>query len=404
MTTETDATLRGLLRHLIDFGPLSRPELGEGVGLARATTSSLVNDLMRRGLVGEIPTPPQGRRGRPTTLLDVDDDRYASLGLEIGLDRILVAAYTPRGGQLLRVERPAEPEPGNPRALLRVAAGALREVADSVAATGRIPLGAGVCVPGLVDASSGTVKYVPSLGWHDVALRAGVADALGGAALGGSVLVDSDANYAALAERRARLRDGAAGTSLVYLTGTYGISAGIITGDRLWRGARGLAGDVGHIMLDPGGKRCVCGRSGCFETRAGLAGIVRTALAGHRRRGPARSLADAVEETVRLAQRGDSTVLDALAEAGRWLGRGAAVVSALLDPGAVVLGGHYARLAPWMLDPAREAYAAAVLTPGGEAPGLEVSMLGPWGPVEGAALSVLLALTEGSLPLPDPVS
>ena len=155
-------------------------------------------------------------------LLDLDDDRFAVTGVEIGFDRVLVAVYSLRGRALLRVERSVEVDAINPRALLRQAAGVLYEALDPVEDDNRTLLGVGVSVAGLVDASSGTIKYAPSLGWRDIALSAGVTEAVGGRA---PVLLDSTANFAALAERRHRGRNGSALDSLVYLTGTYGISA-----------------------------------------------------------------------------------------------------------------------------------------------------------------------------------
>jgi predicted NBD/HSP70 family sugar kinase len=386
----TDKTVLAVLRHLVEHGPLSRPDLGSGVGFARATTSAMVNDLMRSGLVAEIAAPrpagARGARGRPVTLLDLDDKRYAVTGLEIGADRVLAAVYSLRGRELLRIERPADVDAVNPRALLRRAATVLHEALEVVGEDSRRLLGVGVSVAGLVDASSGTIKYAPSLGWRDVALQAGVA------------------NFAALAERRQRLRDGVDAGSLVYLTGTYGISAGIITAGRLWRGERSLAGEVGHLIVEAEGRKCVCGRRGCFETRAGLSAIVADALGGaagrsRRRREPA-TLTAGLNEIVSLAQAGDAGVVDALAEAGRWIGRGAALVCAILDPRVVVLGGDYARLAPWLLAPAREAFQDSLLMPETEMQQLEVSVLGPWAPAEGAALAVLLSIVDGDRELP----
>ena len=401
MTAGQDAPVHSVLRQLIERGALSRPELGAAVGLGRATTSSVVNDLMRRGLVAEIATPPSGTRGRPVTLLDLDDDRYAVTGMEIGFDRILAAVYTLRGREILRVERSAEAESVNPRALLRRAAMVLQEALDVVEQDSRELLGVGVSVAGLVDAASGTIKYAPSLGWRDLALSAGVTEALGGRA---PVLIDSTANFAALAERRYRARGGEEESSLVYLTGTYGISAGIITGGRLWRGERGMAGEVGHLTVEADGLRCVCGRRGCFETRAGMSAIMDTALAAagtprRASRAPA-TLSAGVDDVASLAQREDPGVLRALAEAGRWVGSGAALVCAMLDPHSVVLGGYYARLAPWLLGPARETFAGALLLPEAGREQLEVSALGAWAPAEGAAHAVLLSLLDGSRELP----
>ena len=396
-----DKTALTVLRHLVDHGPLSRPELAAGVGLGRAATSTITNDLMRRSLVSEIATPPSGTRGRPVTLLDLDDDRYAITGIEIGFDRILAAVYTLRGRELVRIERPAEADAVNPRALLRRAAMVLHEALDLVEEDRRTLLGVGVSTAGLVDASSGTIKYAPSLGWRDIALSAGVTEALGDRA---PVLIDSAANCAALAELRNRRRGGARESSLVYLTGTYGISAGIITGGRLWRGERGMAGEVGHLTVEADGLRCACGRRGCLDTRAGMSAIADAALAGattaRRAARVPTTLSAGLDQVAALAQAGDQGALDALGLAGRWLGRGAALVSAMLDPYSVVLGGHYARLAPWLLAPAREAFRDALLLPNTDREQLEISTLGAWAPPEGAALAVLHSYTDGEREFP----
>ena len=401
MPADQDKTVLTVLRRLVDRGPLSRPEVGADVGLARATTSAAINDLMRRGLVAEIAMPSDGRRGRPVALLDLDDDHFAVTGVEIGFDRVLAAVYSLRGRELLRVERSAEADAINPRALLRRAATVLHEALDSVEEDGRRVLGVGVSVAGLVDATSGTIKYAPSLGWRDVALSAGVTEALGGRA---PVLIDSNANFAALAERRHRQRIGTKESSLVYLSGTYGISAGIIAGGRLWRGERGMAGEVGHLIVEADGLRCVCGRRGCFETRAGLSAIIDAAVAAsaapRRARNPSTTVAAGLDEIVAVAQAGEVGVIEALAEAGRWVGRGAALVSAMLDPQVVILGGHYARLAPWLLAPARAAFRDALLLPGTDGEQLEISALDAWAPAEGAALAVLLSVADGAHELP----
>jgi predicted NBD/HSP70 family sugar kinase/biotin operon repressor len=398
---ETEKSLLAALRRLIGRSPISRTELGEALGLSRATISPIVNDLMRRGLIAEVSAAPKGGRGRPVSLLDLDDENFAVAGLEIGSDRVLAAVYSLRGRQLLRTERAAQADAVNPRALLRHAATVLHEALGAVEQDARRLLGVGVSVAGLVDATSGTIKYAPTLGWRDVALKAGVVEALGGRA---PVLLDNDANFAALAEQRLRRRAGQGAESLVYLTGTYGISAGIIAGGNLWRGERGLAGEVGHLIVEAEGRPCVCGRRGCLDTRAGLSAIITGGLehAESQRRaalGPA-GVSAGVDQLVSLARIGDTGVTAALADAGAWLGRGAALVSALIDPRTVVLGGHYARLAPWILAPAREAFRTALLMPAPEYEQLEVSALDSWAPAEGAALAALFAVADGEHPLP----
>jgi predicted NBD/HSP70 family sugar kinase len=195
-----------------------------------------------------------------------------------------------------------------------------------------------------------------------------------------------------------------------------------MAGDRMWRGARGLAGEVGHLILEPGGQRCVCGRRGCFETRAGVhailaaaglesktladdgpAALTRHDLPGSAARYPApatTALSAAVDELVRRAEAEDPRTVAALADAGNWLGIGAAAVCAILDPRLVVLGGHYTRLAPWMLTSVRTAFVASLLVTEVDPPQIEQSVLGAWGSVEGAALAVLEQMLDGIRPLP----
>ena len=117
------------------------------------------------------------------------------------------------------------------------------------------------------------VALAPNLGWRDVPLARRLSTALDPWSV--PVSVDNDANLAALAEYTSGV---AAGTpDLVYLTGEVGVGGGIIVDGRLLRGADGFSGEVGHLPVDPGGTRCGCGRYGCWETKVGLAALVRMA-------------------------------------------------------------------------------------------------------------------------------
>ncbi|MEV4461971.1 ROK family protein, partial [Microbispora sp. NPDC049633] len=150
----------------------------------------------------------------------------------------------------------------------------------------------------------------------------------------------------------------AAGTpDLVYLTGEVGVGGGIISGGRLLGGADGFAGEVGHVMVDPSGESCRCGRVGCWETKVGLAALVRMATPD-RAYGTGRQLVrDPEERLAEIEQRraeGDPRVEAALAEVGRWLGLGAATLVNLFNPRVIVLGGYFARLADRLIPAAQE--------------------------------------------------
>lgn len=128
----------------------------------------------------------------------------------------------------------------------------------------------GVGVPGRVDAATGDVTFAVNLGWQHLPLGRRLA-----AALGVRCVVENDVRAAAVGLHREARYQGV--DDLVYLGIGTGISAGVVLDGRLHRGIRGLAGEVGHVVLDPSGAPCACGLHGCFETIAGGAGIARAA-------------------------------------------------------------------------------------------------------------------------------
>ena len=168
------------------------------------------------------------------------------------------------------------------------------------------------------------------------------------------LLLDNEANLAARAEVEAPGRAGV--RDLVLLTGVVGVGAGVVTAGRLLRGVRGFAGEVGHLQLDPGGRRCGCGRRGCWETVAGLDALL-VGRRGRRRpraRPDARPRGAARARSTARAEAGDRRTLEALDRTAEWLGAGAGVLVNLFDPGLLVLGGYFALLGPWLAEPLRQ--------------------------------------------------
>jgi predicted NBD/HSP70 family sugar kinase len=191
----------------------------------------------------------------------------------------------------------------------------------------------------------------PNLDWHDLPLAARLTAAL---PPGLRVVVDNDANLAALAEHTYGVAAGS--RDLVYLTGEVGVGGGVISDGRLLRGNDGFSGEVGHLPVDPAGRRCGCGRIGCWETKVGLAELVR-AITPDRAYGldpgPLRIPEERVAELHRRLAAGDPVALAAVVEVGRWLGLGGAILVNLVNPRVLVLGGYFATLADWLIPPAR---------------------------------------------------
>src|SRR5690606_729288 len=170
-----------------------------------------------------------------------------------------------------------------------------------------------------------------------------------------------------------------------------GIGAALVVGGRLFTGARGLAGELGHMPVHPDGPPCSCGARGCLEQYAAKAAVLRAAglpAAG------AGSAVDGVRFLAARAREGDARTARALREAGQALGTALAGAVNLLDPAAVVLGGAYAELGEWLVPPMRRELAARVTVRPWDPEALTVSELGRRGPLLGAALATVRSVLE----------
>jgi predicted NBD/HSP70 family sugar kinase len=327
-------------------------------------------------------------------MLVLESRPYAAVGLEVGADHVAAVALDLAGDRLLSWRR-AYPGlgAGTGRAEAAVAALAGR-VVTKLTAQGRRILGLTVAVPGPVTTAGG-VRFAPHLGWSDLDLLPALTKALHRPDY--PVVVDNDANLAALAEHR---HGPHAGTpDLVALIGGVDIGAGIIADGRLVRGGQGFAGRIGHLQLDPGGPLCRCGRRGCLETYAGLPALVRAALPDTDADGPVTDFAPELERMAALARSGDEAAGTALTEAGSRLGQAVSVLADVLDPRVVVLGGAFATLSDWLL-PAVEAEVKARAVAPGEAGHVAVSTLEPGSAATGGAALALDRLEAGHLPVP----
>ncbi|MGO2930945.1 ROK family protein [Microbacterium sp.] len=200
----------------------------------------------------------------------------------------------------------------------------------------------GVGIPGLVDAASGRVLHAVNLGVESLELAR-----LARAELGIPVALENDVNAAALGA--AALRGADVGTSMAYLNLGTGVAAGIVTEDGLWRGARGTAGEVGHISVDPAGRVCTCGQRGCIETLCGGGALARAW--GRRGSLPVRDIFDA-------ADGGDTEAMLLRADLARGAAAAVRVLILSADVETVVIGGGLTALGDRLGDGIRRALIA----------------------------------------------
>lgn len=366
-----------VLRHLGARGARSRAGIAADTGLNKATVSSLVAELVDRGLVREGEVDRAGAVGRPGKSVELDGRCVGGIGVEINVDYltalVLDLTRTVLFEQRVALDVQALPPGDVLDAVAELTARAVRECRRRDV----LPVGVTVAIPALVDVEGGVVAFAPNLHWRDVPVVRGMTERLTGL-LGEHpvpIRVANDANLAALGEYA---MGGVAGTpDLVYLTGEIGVGGGVISGGRLLGGAEGFSGEVGHIQLDPAGHECGCGRRGCWETLVGMAGMLRLAAdADDPVSDPSLDLEQRLDMIRRRAETGDRRTLDALAEVGAGLGVGASILINFVNPRVVVLGGYFARLGPYLLGPMMAELRSRVIAPDIGGCRVELSTLG----------------------------
>lgn len=190
------------------------------------------------------------------------------VGVDIGGSKVAVLVVAADGAVLAR--RSVAAASSEPDEAIAQVTGVIRDAVAEAGATMADVEAVGLGVPGRVDTASGDVTFAVNLGWQHLPLGRRLA-----ASLGVPCVVENDVRAAAVGlHRDAQFRGR---DDLVYLGIGTGISAGVVLDGRLHRGVRGLAGEIGHVVLDPDGRACACGLRGCFETIAGGAGIARAA-------------------------------------------------------------------------------------------------------------------------------
>lgn len=377
-----------VLRHVRDAGPRSRARIATETGLNKATVSSLVAELVERGLLGEGDAE-RGSVGRPGQSVVIDGRGVCGIGAEVNVDYVAVLALDLSGDVVIERRLPLDTAKLGSAVVLDHLASLLAEALDAVSARGAQPVRMTLALPGLVDAGTGILRVAPNLGWTSVPIVQEVSDRLGRPPY--PLLVDNEANLAAIAEVTAR--NSAGSLDLILLTGAAGIGGGVVSGGRLLRGGHGFGGEVGHMAVAPGGRPCGCGRSGCWETVVGLTALLADAAdPDDPVRDPALDLDQRLAEINRRAGLGDARTLAALERVGSWLGIGASILVNVLNPSVLVLGGFMAAVGPWLTENVEAELAARVIAPNVGGCRVELSTLGFTAAVRGGAQVALEAV------------
>ncbi len=355
----------GLLRA---HGPLNRGELGRRCGLSRTTLHEALSGLLAAGaVVTAAPDDGPRGRGRPAGKLALNTAVGQAVGIDFARRAVHVAAVDVTYevlGTAGEAHAPGLPWPDR----VALAERLVRRVVGGEPWL-RALRGVGVGLVGPV-AGAAAVAGVESL------LRD---------RFGGPVLLDNNTRLAALAESTWGAAAGA--QDVLYLRLSYGVGGGVVAGGALHRGADGVSGEIGHIPVDPEGRRCECGGTGCLETVASI----RAVLDAYRARG---GRGDSLPALMAAVEAGDPLALGLLRDVGVQIGRVLAALSNAIGPRVIAIGGELAEIGAPLLGPVQEALHAGAVPISRHRLTLRRAALGD---VAGALGGVALAMGESPL-------
>ncbi len=328
---------------------LSRVELAEITGLSGQAISNIIRRLITAGLVREAGRQRTTGLGKPRTMLELEPTGQYAVGVHLD-PAVVTLVLLDLGGHVIARRRVDTPYADDPDVLIEGIAATIEDVVvESGAPRSRI-IGVGIAAPGPIDVERGVVVNPPNLAaWHLVPLR----DELR-ARTGLPVLLDKDVTAAATAEKWA----GSGGSFVFFYLGT-GVGAGLVIGDEVVRGSSSNVGEIGHVIVDPAGPMCYCGRRGCvgetsqprYLVQQGIqAGLLAQSIDLDDRQAVdaafARLCADAAE--------GPGVAREIVAALAERIAKVVEDIANLLDLERVVFGGpHWEALAPLFLDAVR---------------------------------------------------
>ncbi|MEC0172987.1 ROK family transcriptional regulator [Paenibacillus graminis] len=362
---------KSIILHTIRMhSPVSRARVSEMTGLNKATVSNLVAELCGQELVTEA-GPGESSGGRKPLMLHFNSMAGSVIGIELQVKQ-LKAVLCDFGGSTLK-ELDCLLEVHELPYVLEKMKGIISELIASAPSSPYGIVGIGVGVPGMVD-EHGMVLFAPNLGWEMVDLRAILEQSFAV-----PVTIDNEANAGAQGE----LSFGAARDvrHLLYISAGSGIGSGIIIGGELYKGARGYAGETGHMTIEAEGKPCSCGSRGCWELYASERTYDNPGLAL-----PARS----TTELVRYAREGQEDTLRHFTTIGEYLGIGVTNLINSFNPELIVIGGALSEAEPWLGEPLRRVVAERTLPYHKQQLEITFSRLGSRGTMIGAGFSAVM--------------
>jgi predicted NBD/HSP70 family sugar kinase len=389
----TTSLRRQIFDHVRAQGRAARADVARALGISAASVTALTADLIGLGLLREVEGASldgrEAARGRPPVALEIVPEGRHVIGVKLGDERHTAILSDFGGRMLAEAARPAAPG-RRPMEELLDEVEAL--VADLRArAPGRTAQAVGIGMPGLVEHGRGRVAWSPLLEGTDLAFQVACE-----ARLGAPVQIDNDSNLLTLAELW--FGAGRALSDFAVVTIEHGVGMGLVQGGRLFRGARGMGLELGHMKVRLDGALCRCGQRGCLEAYLADYALAREAATALERDPRQSQSPRAMLETLfGEAKAGHDSAREIFARAGRYLALGLANLVQLFDPGLVILSGERMRYDFLYADEVLAEMQRLVLPAGRPPVRVEVHAWGDLVWAQGAAALALAAATDEAL-------
>jgi predicted NBD/HSP70 family sugar kinase len=312
----------GFVRKAAVHGPQSVPEIAKTTGLPERTVLYTVDGLVAGGWVSAVPAST-----RQDQKFRLRDERGLAIGMNLAHDHVYSVLTDLRANQT-SVEHRTLPD-NSPQSVIQTASELVQELGSQAGFRQEV-VGLGVALAGQVNGGTGAVLFAADLQasspqWKNFPLEAELQEATGI-----RTVVENDANALAMYEYIKQGTDQTVAVALMSQSGE-GIGSGFVINGDLAHGVGGVSGEVGHMIVDPGGRPCRCGNQGCLETIASAAAVLRSINAAV----PVENLGEASA----LVQRGDQAATKAFAAAGEAFGRALASVTAIVGAPQIVIFG-----------------------------------------------------------------
>lgn len=333
-STSREINRRIALNVVREHGPISRADVARQMTVGRGTVTALIGELLAAGAIyeGDAVNAPRGRR--PTMLFVRTHDRLA-VAIDVRFSRTYLMLSDFSGAAIALETFDTIVDPG---ALVVELGKRIRNMVRHHRKAGTC-LGVGLVVPGMVDHASGRVLNAPQLGWRDVDVRDLLADRAGL-----PVYIEGAPIACALGQMWLGEPGAEAPRDFAYVTVGDGVGAGVVVNGEVLRGAGYSAGEFGHVPLDLGGVRCMCGARGCLEAYTSNVATLERYL-GHgfdpdQARAELQASGLTINDVLSRARAGDVRAGEAIDTTARYLGVGLAGLINTLNPALIFVGGE----------------------------------------------------------------